>query len=282
MRPAILCVHQIGKVGSTTVAQALQRMLPDQEIHQTHFLSERGVLKCMEWWLNRAQSPRFRLADHVSRSIELRRHFVRRQQSVNWYLFTLVREPIGRNVSAFFQNLHKTWTYRLPSAEQQTCRRILKGDAEPVSEDERNALVASLIELFKAEYGARLHDEWFDAEIRDLFGIDVFATPFPAEKGYEIYEKENARLVLVRLEDLRRVFIPVVREWLEDSGLAPIGLDSIELESERANDGSSKAYADLYRTFRRELQMDAAELDRAFESRVVKHFYTDAERANFL
>jgi Putative capsular polysaccharide synthesis protein len=279
----VICVHQFGKVGSTTVAHALQGMLPAETIYQTHVLSERAVLRRMETWLSRPQSPRFRLADHVCRSIELRRHFTseRRAQNVRWYLFTLVREPIGRNVSAFFQNLHKTWIHRLDPVGRLTCQRVLKGD-ETILPEQRQALVAQLIELFKAEYGARLHDEWFDTEIRDLFEVDVFATPFPTEEGYQIYQATNVRLILVRLEDLHRVFASAAGEWLDGSGLIPACEPSIVLEAERANDGASKAYSDLYRAFKKQLRMDDSELSRAFESKVMRHFYTADERAAFL
>lgn len=278
----IVCVHQMGKVGSTTVAHTLQRILPGRPVYQTHVLSELGVLRAMESWMESPLAPRLRLADHVVSSIELRARFRPLAAPTNWHLISLVREPLGRNVSAFFQNLHKRWIHRLPQAEAGICRRLLRAGgaaSDAVSAEEMQLLVDELIVMFRAEYCRRAPDHWFQHEMRDLFQIDVFAEPFPRERGYQTYRAGCANLLLIRLEDLARVFPAAVRQWLDGTDLSA-GLPE-ELALETANDGSTKAYADLYRKFLADFRVRPEELDALYGSQVVRHFYSPEESAGF-
>jgi hypothetical protein len=280
MRPEILCVHQIGKVGSTTVSATLERMLPDRRIYQTHALSDTGVLFAMERWLANPAAPRLNVPYHLLRSIELARHISRGVESADWYVLSLVREPLGRDVSAFFQNLHNHWIHRLPAASQDVCRRVLKSTASPAAtSDEIQVLVRELAKIFTAEYPRGLFDNWFKREMRNVFGIDVFARPFPAQRGYDIFQNGSVRLLLVRLEDLRETFAPAVSEWLAGSSMSRDFGDSVSLE--HANDGSAKGYSDLYRSFLQEFHAHPEMVENAYGSMVARHFYTDEERAGF-
>jgi hypothetical protein len=56
---------------------------------------------------------------------------------------------------------------------------------------------------------------WFDAQIKAVFGIDVFAESFPTHAGYKIFSSQKADLLLFRLEDLDACASKAINEFLE-------------------------------------------------------------------
>jgi hypothetical protein len=268
----------MGKVGSTSVVSALQRIFPAQRIHQTHLLSDEGVLRGMEWWLDQPNVPRAKVPDHLLASIELGRQLADGVDSADWYLLCLVREPLGRNVSAFFQDLHRQWLPHLPVPSQEVCARVLKGAAVPTGAEFR-VLLSDLAAVFETKFPHDWYDRWFEEEMRAVFGIDVFAGAFPTDRGFQVYRHGTVRMLLLRIEDLPRVFDAAVREWLEGSPFATVA--PAPWEEERANDAETKRYADLYRAFRDARLVSRGILSAVGESRTARHFYTSAERAEF-
>jgi len=271
----------MGKVGSTSVVAALQRLFPAQKIHQTHLLSDAGVLRGMEWWLDQPKAPEVKLPDHLLASIELGRRLADGVEAAEWHLVCLLREPLGRNVSAFFQDLHRQWLPHLPEKTREICRRVLAAPgngANAVTDEELRMLLHDLGTVFDAKFPHEWYDRWFDEEMRDVFGIDVFGEAFSAERGFQIYQRGTVRLLLLRVEDLPRTFDPAVREWLDGSPLAPA---AAAWQEERSNDGGTKRYAGLYRAFLADQLVAPRHVAEAYDSRTARHFYTAAELMEF-
>lgn len=44
--------------------------------------------------------------------------------------------------------------------------------------------------------------EWFDLEIKENFGIDVYGYDFDKERGFQIIRQDNVELLLMKLEKL--------------------------------------------------------------------------------
>jgi len=283
MIPNLFCVHQVGKVGSTSLVRSLEQILPGETIYQTHVLSEAGVLAMMQAWLDHPLAPDVKLHDHIVSSIELRRRLMHPGLPVNWYLFSAVREPVARNISAFFQNLNWHWMHELPAGTRGVCERMLgtNASAAEVDDEEMAALIQDLLALFKTRYHGEKYRAWFDREVRSVFGIDVFAEPFPTEAGYRIYQAGRVRLGVFRLEDLRGVFRRGMGEWLEGSGFSVTPTHGEAFERERANDGTTKSYARLYRGFIDAFALEPRDLEAIYQSPGVRHFYTDSEIAEF-
>ena len=106
-------------------------------------------------------------------------------------------------------------------------------------------------------------------QVEQLFGIDVYATPFPKERGYQTYEKGNIRLLVMRLEDLNRIFVPAASEFLK---IPPF-------EIVRDNIGEEKAYAKAYKDAMPLLKLSPEYLERRHATQYAQHFYTPAELA---
>ncbi len=282
MKP-VICIHQIGKVGSTSVLQTLNHFLPGEKIHQTHGLSERRMLDSIIRWLDRSRrSPGFKPSPNLLSSIEVSGYLHGGLEQRDWYLLSLVRDPIGRNVSAFFQNLHLVWVHRLPAAAREICSRLLRKKSGPVpGEDEIHEVARALVALFHERYSRQFLDRWFDDEMCGVFGIDVFAEPFAPDRGYQLYQNKRVRLLLLRIEDLAAGFEPGLRAWLDGSPWQNALMAGGGLELPRANEAGNKRYALLYRKFMDQLTFDPAVVEQEYASRTARHFYSGLERARF-
>jgi hypothetical protein len=177
---------------------------------------------------------------------------------------TLVREPIARNISAFFQNLRLVYSY---DYEQELTR---KG---------QDAVVSELLDLFREEYVARpeamRYDgdplTWFDEELKPVFGVDVFSAPFSFETGYSIYRGDGVRVLLMRLEDLGACAAKAFEAFLGIKGFRPTP----------DNVGASKDYGALYRAFLDKVALPEEYMDFVYSSKYSRQFYSPAELAKF-
>lgn len=163
-----------------------------------------------------------------------------------WTVVSLVRDPIAQTVSAFFQ----------PAAR----RGLLRPGAT--------------VEDLRQRFGDRLDHlplRWFDRRLLPALGIDVFATPFDTYARFTLIQTPTVRLLLLRSEDL---------------AVAPTALALLLNQPEpvpvpRVNVGADKSYADLYEQLRQSLRPSPRQLDAAYGSRVVRHFYTEPEIDRF-
>jgi hypothetical protein len=250
-RAAPILVYQMGKVGSRTVRESLRRVgLPSRVLH-VHFLTDEGIRREEE--LHRRTWRQDGRAAHVWRSQHLRRRLDRPPPAGRWHVVTLVRDPIARNLSSFFQ----------------TGERELGLDfGQHTSEEKADAHVEELTRLFLERFGG--HEApltWFDSELKTVFGIDVYAVPFNHARGYQIYENDAARVLLIRLEDLRTCAPAAFRDFL--------GLESFTLAE--TNVAEEKDYGRAYRRFVAGVQLPSAYIARMYDSRYARQFYSEGE-----
>ena len=119
-----------------------------------------------------------------------------------------------------------------------------------------------------AEATIRFALTWFQEELVDPFGFDVFNTAFNAAEGYSIYTAGNKRLLLFRYESGPEVVQRGLRE------LFP----AHEFRLPHANDGDAKGTAPIYRHLRQSFKMPRATLEEIYAHPVIAHFYDDAHR----
>lgn len=242
--PPVL-VYQMGKVGSSTVVASLRESDPSLEVLHVHLLEDLDALEAQA----RATYPD---PSETVKQIEWGRRLrerIRRSPDTQWCVITLVRDPVQRNVSAFFENL----TEVIPDAYERRARGDLTA--------------AELLDAFLERYDHHAPLSWFQAQLQPVFDVDVFATPFDPDRGWALYESPRARVLLVRLEDLTGTGERAIREFL--------GLEVFRLRT--ANTGHDKPYAAMYAEFGREVGLPADYLDRMYDSAVARHFYSDAE-----
>jgi len=254
--------YQMGKVGSSTVQASLEAMNLDQPVYHVHFLNPERVRQ-----IEQQRRKYFRTEKYALLRRPWLYQFLFEQiqkKDRHWKLITLVREPIARNVSTFFENLEVTKKPDSATYAVKSDYYDFNIEADPQNLDE-------LIDLF---FDRLVHERplrYFDDEIKTVFGIDVFASGFPLDKGYSVYQGEYADLLLIRLEDLDKCANTVFKQFL--------GLDDFKLV--QANIASDKVYAPLYKAFKRSVRFPEDYVREMYESAYARQFYSDEEIRGF-
>lgn len=255
--PKVL-VYQMGKVGSSTVVTSLRASELRLPVYHIHFLTDAGVAYAeriyRETW-HRRPAP-----VHLWHSKFLRKEIIRRdpvssQAPPKWRVITLVRDPIAHLASSFFEVLRSQSGYDWTTACQSS-------SMEAVTEE--------LMERFIAFAYERTHPyDWFEDELKPVFGFDVFSESFSRATGYDISKRPGADLLVLKTERLDKCGPQALCRFL--------GIESCRLVP--ANQSHSKGYRDLYRRFLTRVSIPADLADRYYETSMVRHFYEDDEIA---
>lgn len=255
-----LIIYQMGKVGSSTVVETLANHCPEYALYQVHVLT-RDWVKDVENQYRQASKDlgKQTIDPHVLASRYLLDRMDRERGSRRWKVVSIVRDPVARNVSAFFQAFPIYFS-----------KVAAKHDGKSISSVE----VDELINLFLDQFGEdrhRLPLEWFQIHMEPAFGLDIYSSTFDRNKGYQIYSNEHCELLILRTEDLRNTLRPALRDFL--------GLDIPALAS--ANISADKDYAETYRAFIEQMLLPADYLDTLYDSAYARYFYTESEIAGF-
>lgn len=250
--PPIL-IFQVGKVGSYAIYCALRRLKLAQPVLHVHWLSDVGIAREESLYgsVNALGNAKHLIASHA---IRRRMH---RNPSEKWTLITLVREPIGRSISTFFERVPVFWPY------------LLDDTGALKVEDARAKLVK---QLTSNDPELERTNTWFDTEMKGVFGIDVYEHPFDHRQGSTVIETERARVLLIRMEDINRN-TSVLQNFLALN-------DPLRLEP--TNVARDKPLGDGYRTIRRSLNLNKDLCIRYYSSHFARHFYTEYERSTLI
>lgn len=245
-----MLVWQMGKVGSSTVYASLRHACPDAPLFHVHMLTEEMLRKGEYFQKQQLKGNEGFEYNRCLRSALLESF----EAGTRWKIVSVVREPVGRNLSAFFQNLE------LYFPEDRIRGPAL--DALPARE---------LIDAFLQKFDHDRPMEWFDGEIKGLLGLDVFSEPFPREAGFRTWERDGFDMLLLRMESLNAVAKQALAAFLDMPGF----------ELVNRNIGAEKAYANKYRSVKEQIVFPRDYLDRCYGSRYATHFYTPEEIARF-
>ncbi len=249
-----IIIFQPGKVGSLSVHHSLQAAFQQLQvstpIYHSHALNK---LDEREDFVQRTRKNPTDSLKLIKEWKELRQA-IDADPSKKWNIISLVREPVAMKVSALFHLLDQ----HIPDWQQRHAKGKL-----PMSEIE---------ELFysKSEFGFQGLDKWYNIQLKALWGIDIFATDFPKEKGYEIYKTDQISLLIIRLEDLNQV---APKAFYDFMGLQDFTLSNV-------NVGDEKSYADLYKQFK-SLALPENYVKEGYETDYARHFYSHEELEKF-
>ncbi len=232
----------VGKVGSSSVYHSLKEQLNVPVFHLHRFSAE-GIKEAKTSHL---QSHRRSIPLHLIISEEL--HKLISPRMMNYKIITLIREPVSRTVSAFFQNTE------------------MYGEAVEGKNLEVDATKAMSV-LEERFAGQPIDNEkaWFDMEIKGNFGIDVFAEPFDVKKGYQIYTQNGNQLLLLRMEDLNKVFPQASNEFFQ--------VDGLELKNK--NISENKIYSQTYNQIKNEFKLNPSRFESISQTKFYQKFYND-------
>lgn len=193
---------------------------------------------------------------------EIRRIY-KNQEKVK--IISLVREPISRDISFFFENI---WidSYCSMGESIEEAFDIWMKECLYKTKANSGKFPTWYMDMNKPLF------KWFDDEIREVFDIDIFEYPFDVEKGYSVIKKEGVDLLLIKLEKLNELS-EVIGKFLKK--------DAFEIYTE--NDSNNKPYVNLYKQFREQLEIprDYFEYYYGEDSRL-NHFYSEDEIQKFI
>ncbi len=241
-----ILVHQPGKVGSTSIFESILYSVP-LPVYQTHSMN-RDLPYLSDEEVDRFDDKDSKWPIHIRKAQRFVFHYIRPGRPIA--VITLVRDPIARSVSDFFQNLS-----RYPELADLS-------NPAPI-EDYR--------QTYLEKHDHEFMDRWFDHHIKEPFGVDWFDGPFDPSAGHATRTNGKNAYLLMQLELPDETKQRVVRDFL--------GFDGFNLNI-TANVGEQKDYAEIYRAFR-EIPFPRDYLDRMCGSRVARHFYTPQQLAAF-
>lgn len=164
-------------------------------------------------------------------------------------IITLVREPISRSLAHYMEKFRERFI------EAETDYDIELGA--------RKWMIKSLDE--NEEF------MWFDKELKEVTGVDVYKYPFDKERGYAWIKERNIEVLVLKLEKLKDNF-DVIREF--------VGRPDLKLQD--LNIGDEKFSGYIYKELKKKIRIPARLLDSQYRDNwQMDHFYTKEEKEQF-
>jgi len=233
----IVIVYQMGKVGSASYTKTLKEV-PGLKVCHVHRMND--------------EHTEYMIARHLQGGA-LKRAFIEREwQAIadfvkgagkHIYLLSAMRNPLARNMSAFFQHLRT-------------------GGGEDVE---------ALMERFLASYSHEIPEKWFDGQFRDALGIDIFDHPFDRGRGCGGFVQGRYHCLLLTAETDDSKKIEAINTFLG------INLKSMLLR----NVGAAKDYSETYRKFKDRIRLPASYVNARLDNKVTRYFYTPEQIDDF-
>jgi len=192
----------------------------------------------------------------------------------NIKIISLVREPIARDISYYFQaaisDIENHIRGRISNDFVKECRQTLLDYS--VNRKQGIDRINDWLDYIavNGEHGTEF--DWFDFEIKKLFGIDVYSKPFDREKGYCIIKKENIELLIIKMEFLNQMET-VIKDF--------IGCESFELIND--NVGELKSYSNMYKEMKQTITFPKEYMDFYYKNnKYMDWFYTEDEKKKYI
>ena len=245
-----IIVYQMARVGSRTVEQTLKNNVKAPVFH-AHYLSETEYQLASQHDLKRGRTD---AEEAIKRArFDYLRKLVEPDDKKRWKVITLVRDPIANVVSVF--------SYLFFRYNSDTIAH-LNGD----NEEKALSVIMEAFEREKDEHIQRIA-RWFDAELRSVFGVDIYQSDFPHGTGFNIYQSHRADVLLLRLEDLDSCHKDAFQEFL--------GVKNVELTTQ--NTAEQIGFSTFYSKIKKTLRFTPEFLDYAYTIKWVRHLYTSEE-----
>jgi len=251
-KSTIILIHQMGKVGSSTIENSLRELAVNTPIYKTHYLNGDTV---KTFWKDKVKLHKKPLKKHylANKYIGSKLKYPEFREN-NLKIITLVREPVITNISRFFQSIEDYIPDFFKNIEEN---RIRTDD---------------LFDAYFNEFPYHSWNlEWFDTEMKKVFGIDIYSKIFNKSEGFQIINEKKVDLLLLRLESLNDCSEKAFRQFL--------GINNFAIAN--SNVAKDKPYKTVYREFIKSIEFPNTYLDQMYNHKYTQHFYSEAEIVTF-
>jgi len=216
-----ILVYQMGKVGSSSIYWPLKKLYSGAVLHAHNLRS-----------------------DHYAQEVHILRDYLK-DDHAPIILISLARDPIARNISAFFQSFKKF----------VGCRP-----------DQYKGSVEQLLHIFIDDYHHHIPHEWFQKRMLQEFEINIYDHILRKDKTLFI-EKGPVKTLVMRQD---------ITDELKEKYVRDItGLPTFQLE--RKNRAEDKSYAELYSSFKK-LPLPEDYVQEQLSTQYSNYFFTEQER----
>ncbi|MDT0602804.1 putative capsular polysaccharide synthesis family protein [Thalassotalea castellviae] len=242
--PNTIFIYQMGKVGSTTLENAIAGSL-----HIHAFYSKNSTCVIRQKGLNKFgfraifYTLEREISDFIHRIIFKRRAHTK--------IITLVREPIARNQSMFFHDID-AYLFSVHTNCLNTRRTPLPTRSQPK---------LLLEKVFNEEFDHFYPLNWFDKEFKPMTGVDIYSKAFNKELGYSLIDNKGVSVLCISIDKLDDL-TSVIEEF--------IGHKLVLLKD---NNSENKWYSELYKQFRQHYQLPS-NIEKTIKiSKFYQHFF---------
>ncbi len=229
----VIAIYTLGKSGSSSLLSTLQRKFSIFNVYQLHFIN------CDYIRENHSD-------DFAVRNIDKANNFLRKHSKNNIKYISLVREPVSREISSFYQN-----------------RQLYFKDFLPNDFKEINNLIESR--------GYDLALNWFDYELKKHLNFDVYSQSFDRAKGFSIYKIDsNAELMILRTDCINKFGIVAINKFLNT--------DIKQMKT--ANIGNNKSNSLYQKQLKSQFKLSDENLNKIQNSKFMNHFFKSEEIKN--
>lgn len=239
LKQELVFVYQMGKVASSSIYNSLIKM--KLVVYQIHRFNKDYIEEVHKNHREKTGTLEAKIVDE--RSIRISNMFLKKHKRPI-SIISLVRDPIERNISAFFQN------------------------KEQFTKNNNYSSTEELISLFYELYDHETPLFWFDKEFKATLGVDIYDYHFPKEKKFSIFKSNNFNILLMRID---------IEDSIKEKILSDfIGMNN-EVKLKNKNIGNLKGYNSEYKEFKGKLKLNENYVNKMLKSKFVEYFYTEQE-----
>jgi hypothetical protein len=222
-----------GKVGSTSVYKSVKKQLSNP-IYHVHSLSKNSIDNSFAFHKKRKIAYPLHLT--ISKYLEKKLN----AYHSDVFIITIIREPISRMISSYFQNIDR------------------------YNNNGLNIINAKNVISQHLKDAVSYYDNWFKIQIANNFGIDIYNDAYLSKESYRLYKKGRINLMLIRMEDLDENFEDISKIFLNlQTGI----------KLEKHNIGKNKHYSNFYKKVKNNIEIEDNLIKKLRSTKFYKEFY---------
>lgn len=164
-------------------------------------------------------------------------------------IITLVRDPLARALSAYMQGFGLT--------------KISKYITNNLSENAKEYVIWHLEN--------DIEFSWFDNELRELTGIDIFTYPFDKMKGYTWIKEKDVEILVLKTEKMN-----------DNENIVGEFVGKQNLKYKPSNIGQNKHYKYIYEALLKQFRIPISYVKSQYvDNQKFNHFYSEEEKKEF-